>query len=90
MEFGQIQSIIFQCIPALPLEQQRLGSLPVAGRIMLNLLTMYDSLVDLNKGTRSMHSDKLKRQVDKMAEELEVIGSTVRRVEPHRRRSLTT
>ncbi|KAG8177154.1 hypothetical protein JTE90_009847 [Oedothorax gibbosus] len=80
IEFGQIQSIIFQCIPALPLEQQRLTSLPVAGRIMLNLLTMYDSLADLNKGARSIHSDKMRRLVEKMSRELKAIDDTLDKV----------
>ncbi|XP_055933026.1 uncharacterized protein LOC129963039 [Argiope bruennichi] len=81
IEFGQ--SIVFQCIPALPLEQQRLTSLPVAGRIMLNLLTLYDSLVDLRKGAKSTHSDKLRKQLKNMKEQLEMIEGTVRMMRPH-------
>ncbi|KAG8171897.1 hypothetical protein JTE90_004457 [Oedothorax gibbosus] len=33
-------------------------------------LTMYDSLADLNKGARSIHSDKMRRLVEKMSREL--------------------
>ncbi|GBM64290.1 hypothetical protein AVEN_189097-1 [Araneus ventricosus] len=82
-EFGQLQSIVFQCIPALPLEQQRLTSLPVAGRIMLNLLTLYDSFVDLKKGAESTHTDKLRKQLENMQELLEMIEDTVRMMKPH-------
>ncbi|GBM64294.1 hypothetical protein AVEN_189100-1 [Araneus ventricosus] len=83
IEFGQLQSIVFQCIPALPLEQQRLTSLPVAGRIMLNLFTLYDSFVDLKKGAKSTHSDKLRKQMKNMKEQLEMIEDTVRMMKPH-------
>ncbi|GIY98363.1 uncharacterized protein CEXT_59771 [Caerostris extrusa] len=83
IEFGQMQSIVFQCIPALPLEQQRLTSLPVAGRIMLNLMTFYDSLVDLRKGAKSVHSDKLRKQLKNMSEELQLIEDTTKMVKPH-------
>ncbi|GIY09874.1 hypothetical protein CDAR_412612 [Caerostris darwini] len=82
-EFGQLQSIVFQCIPALPLEQQRLTSLPVAGRIMLNLITFYDSFVDLRKGAKSVHSDKLRKQLKNISEELQLIEDTTNMVKPH-------
>ncbi|GIY98369.1 uncharacterized protein CEXT_59801 [Caerostris extrusa] len=81
-EFGQLQSIVFQCIPALPLEQQRLTSLPVAGRIMLNLMTFYDSLVDLRKGAKSVHSDKLRKQLKNISDELQLIEDTTNMVKP--------
>ncbi|PRD23757.1 UNVERIFIED_CONTAM: hypothetical protein NCL1_45549 [Trichonephila clavipes] len=83
IEFGQMQSIIFQCIPALPLEQQKLTSLPVAGRIILNLLTLYDSFNDLKKGAKCSHSKKLRKQLGNMREELQNIEDTVRMMKPH-------
>ncbi|GIY09877.1 uncharacterized protein CDAR_412621 [Caerostris darwini] len=82
IEFGQMQSIFFQCIPTLPLEQQKLTSLPVAGRIMLNLMTFYDSLIDLKKGAKSVHSDKLRKQLKNMTE-LQLIEDTIKMVKPH-------
>ncbi|GIY98365.1 uncharacterized protein CEXT_59781 [Caerostris extrusa] len=80
IEFGQMQSIVFQCIPALPLEQQRLTSLPVAGRIMLNLMTFYDFLVDIRKGAKSVHSDKLRKQLKNMPEEFQLLEDTTNMV----------
>ncbi|GIY09878.1 uncharacterized protein CDAR_412631 [Caerostris darwini] len=86
MEFGQMQSIVFQSIPSLPLEQQRLTSLPVAGRIMLNLMTFYDSLVDLRKGAKSAHSDKLRKQLRNMSEQLQLIEDTTKMETSHKSR----
>ncbi|XP_015909246.1 uncharacterized protein [Parasteatoda tepidariorum] len=82
MEFGQMQSLVLQSIPALPLEQQRLTSLPVAGRIMLNCLTMYDSWTYIKQGSKSMHSDKLRKLLNVMKREMEIIDDVVEKMKP--------
>ncbi|XP_015909247.1 uncharacterized protein [Parasteatoda tepidariorum] len=82
MEFGQMQSLVLQSIPSLPLEQQRLTSLPVAGRIMLNCLTIYDSMFYIRQGAKSLHSDKLRKLLKEMKRELRTIDSLIERMKP--------
>ncbi|KFM71360.1 hypothetical protein X975_11171, partial [Stegodyphus mimosarum] len=84
VEFGQASGIIWQSIPALPLEQQRLNSVPVLGRICLNILTIYDSISDLKLGAKSKYSRTLRKLSRKMKTELDVITKLVEDLRPNR------
>lgn len=80
MEYGQY--LVFQYVPFLPMEQQRLLSLPVAGRIALNLLTFYDSVSDLKAGAKSKYSNKLAKLLQDMKQEEEIIDDALRKMKP--------
>ncbi|XP_035216248.1 uncharacterized protein LOC118189699 [Stegodyphus dumicola] len=84
VEFGQASGIIWQSIPALPLEQQRLNSVPVLGRICLNILTIYDSVSDLKLGSKSKYSRTLRKLSRKMETELDMITKLVEDLRPNR------
>ncbi|XP_035216249.1 uncharacterized protein LOC118189700 [Stegodyphus dumicola] len=83
-EFGQASGIIMQSIPALPLEQQRLGSLPVIGRIGLNLLTVIETFRDLRQGAKSKYAYALRKIMTEMQNEFDSITNLVLHLKPRR------